>query len=153
MKNRTLTHQTEIDAIIKKSQVCHMAMVDDQGKPYVLPMNFGYHDGIIYLHSSRKGKKADILRNNPSVCIAFSTDYHLRWQNEGVACSYSMKYRSVLAYGEVEFIEDPDLKKEHLNRVMEQYTHRKFSYNAPAIREVLCFRVVVKRFEGRVYGY
>jgi uncharacterized protein len=153
MKNRTLGSQQEIDEIIKKCQVCHIAMADQDGNPYVLPMNFGYRNGIIYLHSSQHGKKIDILRANPRICIAFSTDYNLRYQHEDVACSYSMKYRSVLAYGKVEFVEDPEEKILHLGIVMSQYTGREFKFNAPAVREVCCYKVVVERFEGRVYGY
>jgi uncharacterized protein len=153
MKNRSLASQQEIDEIIKKCQVCHIAMADTAGIPYVIPMNFGYRDGVIYLHSSRHGKKIDILKSNPKICIAFSTDYHLRYQHEDVACSYSMKYRSVLAHGRVEFVEDPEEKIRHLDIVMAQYSTREFKFNPPALREVCCYKVVVEKFEGRVYGY
>jgi uncharacterized protein len=153
MKNRSLASQQEIDEIIKKCQVCHIAMADVKGIPYVIPMNFGYSNGVIYLHSARHGKKIDILKSNPKICIAFSTDYHLRYQHEDVACSYSMKYRSVLAHGSVEFVEDHEEKKRHLDIVMAQYSTREFKFNPPALREVCCYKVVVEKFEGRVYGY
>jgi len=153
MKHRFIADQTEIDEIIKKCEVCHVSMVDENNMPYVLPFNFGYDDGVIYLHSSQKGRKIDVLRKNPAVCIAFSTDYKLRYQSEEVACSYSMKYRSVLAFGEVEFIDDMNQKVEFLNKVMTQYTQRAFTYNQPALREVCTFKVNVKRFTAKAYGY
>ena len=71
MKNRSLGSQQEIDEIIKKCQVCHIAMADPDGIPYVIPMNFGYRNGIIYLHSSRHGKKIDILKANPEDLYRF----------------------------------------------------------------------------------
>jgi uncharacterized protein len=153
MKHRMLTNSKEIEEIIKKCQVCHVAMVDQEGKPYLVPMNFGFTEGLIYLHSSRTGKKIDILKSNPEVCIEFSTDYLLRYQNEDVACSWSMKYRSVLAYGKVTFIEDDVEKTTHLNIIMKNYTPKEFKYNPPSIREVCCWKVIVERFEGRVFGY
>jgi uncharacterized protein len=153
MKSRIVTSQDEINAIIGKCQVCHIAMVDNEGKPYVLPLNFGYEDGIIYFHSARTGKKIDILQRHASVCVAFSSDYLLRFQNEDVACSYSMKYRSVLAYGKVEFIEDPDQKMKALANVMKNYTSREFLFNPPSVREVSCWIMKVEKFECRVYGY
>jgi uncharacterized protein len=153
MRRRTVTDPKEIFEIISKCLVCHVAMVDAKGLPYVVPLNFGFEDGVIYLHSSQKGKKTDILRDHPLVCIEFSTDYMLRAQSEQVACSYSMKYRSVLAYGEVEFIEDYNEKVEAMNRVMKQYTSREFQYNPPSIHEVCCYKVKVARFDGRVFGY
>jgi nitroimidazol reductase NimA-like FMN-containing flavoprotein (pyridoxamine 5'-phosphate oxidase superfamily) len=128
-------------------------MVDENNLPYVLPFNFGYKDGEIFLHSSQKGHKIDILRKNPAVCIAFSTDHQLRYQSNQVACSYSMKYRSVLAFGQVEFIDDIDKKADFFNTVMSHYTDREFTYNAPALREVCTYKVKVEKFTAKIYGY
>jgi nitroimidazol reductase NimA-like FMN-containing flavoprotein (pyridoxamine 5'-phosphate oxidase superfamily) len=153
MKVRTLTNVKEIEEIIRKCQICHVAMVDQEGKPYIVPMNFGFNEGVIYLHSSRIGKKIGILKSNPEVCIEFSTDYLLRYQNEEVACSWSMKYRSVLAYGKVKFVEEEQQKTEHLDLIMKNYSPKEFKYNPPSIREVSCWKVNVERFEGRIFGY
>lgn len=153
MKIRPLTNPSEITDIIKKCLFCHVAMVDQNGLPYVLPFNFGYDEGVIYLHSSRQGKKIEILKNNNNVCVAFSIDHLLRFQNEGVACSYTMKYRSVLASGKVEFIEDPDQKMIAMNFIMKKYTQKEFQFNPPSIKEVCCWKVKIERIEGRVYGY
>ena len=128
-------------------------MVDQEGKPYIVPMNFGFNEGVIYLHSARIGKKIGILKDNPVVCIEFSTDYLLRYQNEEVACSWSMKYRSVLAYGKVTFVEDEKQKSDNIAMIMKNYTAKEFKYNLPSIREVCCWKVHVERFEGRTYGY
>jgi hypothetical protein len=153
MRHRFITDQNEIDSIINKCDVYYVSMVDKNNLPYVIPFNFGYNEGVIILHSSQKGLKIDILRENPSVCIAFSTDHQLRYQSEQVACSYSMKYRSVLAFGKVEFVDDMDQKVEFLNTMMAHYTDREFTYNSPALREVCTFRVKVERFTAKIYGY
>ncbi len=153
MKSRVLDHKPELEKIINRCEVCHVAMVDKENKPYVLPFNFGYKDGEIILHSAQQGKKIDILKNNNNVCVAFSTDYEIRYRDEHVACSYSWKYRSVLAYGKVEFITDFEKKVEALNAVMANYTQRDFKYNAPAVKDVNCWKVVIEKLEGRAYGY
>ena len=153
MQHKYIANQTEIDAIIDKCQVCYVSMVDPEGNPYVLPFNFGYKSGEIYLHSSRKGLKIEILKSNPHVCIAFSTDHQLRYQSEQVACSYSMKYRSVLAFGKVEFVEDMEEKTQILNTVMAHYADRSFTYNAPSLKEVCTYKVKVDKFTAKVYGY
>ena len=153
MRLRKLNNHEEIIAIISKCQFCHVAMVDPEGKPYMVPMNFGFDNDIIYLHSAQEGKKIDCLKKNPEVCVNFTTDHDLRYQHKEVACSWNMRYRSVICYGKVEFIEDPDLKREALNVVMKQYTDGEFNYNDPSIREVNCWTVKVEQFDGRVYGY
>src|SRR5674476_713060 len=98
MRNRVITDQQELEEIIRRAPFCHLAMTDTDNLPYVIPMNFGYHDGIFYFHGKKNGKKIRILKERPEVCIALSTDQELRWQNENVACSFSMRYKSVLAY-------------------------------------------------------
>ena len=153
MKNRIITLNEEIERIIKKCEVCNVAMVDLDGKPYVIPMNFGYNNNCIFLHSSQKGKKIEILNHNNSVCVSFSTDHLLRWQSKKVACSYSMKYRSVLAYGKVEFVTEQEDKIVALNQIMKQYTDKEFKYSDPAVKEVMVFKVNIQKLEGRAYGY
>jgi uncharacterized protein len=153
MKNRPIVSKPENEAVIRKCQSCNIAMVDPEGKPYVIPMNFGYADDHVYFHGSAAGKKVDVLKNQTDVCIAFSTDHELRYVDEEVACSWSMRYRSVLAYGKAEFVEDPDEKINILNIIMAHYAERKFEYNAPSIREVMVFKVKIEKMEGRVYGY
>lgn len=153
MKNRIITLKEELERIIGKCDICNVAMVDEEGKPYVIPMNFGYNNNCIYLHSSQVGRKIEILKNNNSVCVSFSTDHLLRWQSKKVACSYSMKYRSVLAFGKVEFVYEPEKKIEALNEIMKQYTDKEYSYSDPSIKEVMVFKVNIEKLEGRAYGY
>jgi hypothetical protein len=153
MRTHAITDRKEIEAIISKCQWCHVAMVDQENRPYVIPMNFGFKDGVIYLHGAQHGKKIDILKNNPEVCVNFSADHFLRYQNEQVACSWSMKYRSVLCYGKVAFITEPEEKIAALDITMSNYSVNPFKYNAPSVREVNVFCIKVERFEGRSFGY
>ncbi len=153
MKSRMLTNPKEVTDTANKCDVCYLGMSDLDDRPYVLPLNFGLHEGNIYLHSAQKGLKIDILKNNPNVCASFSTDHALRCQAEEVACSYSMKYRSILAFGKVEFIYDFDEKVKALNVIMRKYTGRDFEYNRPPVIGVQPWRVLVEKWEGRVYGY
>ncbi|HOW30146.1 MAG TPA: pyridoxamine 5'-phosphate oxidase family protein [Bacteroidales bacterium] len=153
MRAKLITLQREIDEIIGKCQVCYVGMASSEGMPYVVPFNFGYKDGVIYLHSAGTGTKIDILKQNPEVCIVFSTDHQLHFQSEQVACSYSMHYRSVQAFGRVEFVEENDQKIEILNIIMANYTDRNFKYNPPSLREVCTYKVAVSRFSGKIFGY
>ncbi len=153
MKSRVLDHKPQLEEIITSCKVCHLSMVDENNMPYVLPFNFGYANGEIYLHSAQQGKKIDILKNNPNVCVAFSGDYELKYRDEDVACSYSWRYRSVLAFGKVEFITDMDEKRTALDVIMANYAERKFKYNDPAVKDVNTYKVVIEKLEGRAYGH
>ena len=153
MKHREIKLTEEIERTIRKCDTCVVSMVDHNNMPYSIPMNFGYSDNFIILHSAKEGKKIDILRQNPNVCIVFSTDHVLVKQSEKVACSYTMKYRSVLAIGKVEFIEDNLDKIGVLNILMKQYSDKSFTYNEPSLNGVCVIKVKIEKLEARAYGY
>lgn len=153
MRVKEIIEKKEMHEVIGKSQVCWLAMVDGDGLPYVVPMNFGFDGSHVYLHGAQFGRKMDILRKYPRVAINFSADFQLRYQSEHVACSYSMKYRSVLVEGEVEFIEDLQEKISALNVIMAQYSPREFKYNEPSLKEVCVFRVSGEKMTGRKMHY
>jgi nitroimidazol reductase NimA-like FMN-containing flavoprotein (pyridoxamine 5'-phosphate oxidase superfamily) len=153
MKKFELTSREEIDEIISKCTVCSLAMVDN-GKPYCVPMNFGYDNGIIYLHGAPFGRKIDVLKKNLDVCISFYSDEILNVRHENVACSYSMKFKSVLAHGQVVFVNDLDEKARILNVVMRNYSGRDdFSYSKPALEGVCIFYVKPTEITAFKRGY
>lgn len=150
-KNLTLE---EMEDIIRSCQVCFLSMVDENHLPYVVPMNFGYEQGVIYFHGYDTGRKIDILLKHPQVCIAFSTGEKLDWQNENVACSYFMRYKSVIVEGKVHFVEDIEEKRKILNIIMKHYTGREdFTYSLPALKNVCVFYVPIEKISGRALKY
>lgn len=154
MKKRDLTFPAHLEEIIQRCESCNVAMVDLEGKPYLIPMNFGFEDNVLYLHSAPEGKKLEILKKNPEVCVSFSTDHVVRYQNKTVGCSYSMKYRSVLLYGSVDFVEDFDEKERIMHIFMKHYKAEEgYRFGVPAIKNVCVMRIEVEKMEGRVYGY
>lgn len=154
MKARMITLPEAIEEIVRSCDVCSVGMVDENNMPYTLPFNFGFENNTVYLHSAPVGKKISVLRNNPHVCIAFSTAHQLYKQSPEVACSYGMRYKSVLVFGKVEFIEDPAEKIDILNIIMRQYTQRgDFSYSDPSVKNVAVMKVVTDRIEAKAFGY
>lgn len=153
MKSPLFTDAERIKNIVDKCDVCFIGMSDENNKPYVLPFNFGYENGIIYFHTGPGGLKLDILAKNPNVCVSFSTDHKLFFRNEQVACSYGMQYRSVVATGKVEFVEDYDEKIDCMNIIMRKYTAKDFPYNKPAIDNLVIFMLKPEKIEGKELGY
>jgi uncharacterized protein len=153
MKTIQMQDREQMLSLIRSCLVCYVGMVDADGSPYVVPFNFGYADDVIYLHGAQQGRKMDILCRDPRVSIVFSADHELRAQHTDTACSYSMKSRSVMVAGRVEFIEELDQKAEALNVIMRHYTGRDFDYKIPALKEVACFKVVIEKISGRMRGY
>jgi nitroimidazol reductase NimA-like FMN-containing flavoprotein (pyridoxamine 5'-phosphate oxidase superfamily) len=152
MKTLVHTDKAKIEEIIRKCDVCYVGFADTDGTPYVLPMNFGYQDGVVYLHSAQTGRSISILERNPRVCITFNTDRKLICQHPEVACSYSMHSNSVIGWGTVRFEDDFDKKVEALNVMMKHYTNRTFSYGDPAVKNVKIWVVVLEEVTCKEFG-
>ncbi|MFO7616781.1 MAG: pyridoxamine 5'-phosphate oxidase family protein [Bacteroidales bacterium] len=152
LRPRILSKQEEINQIIHEAQTCYVGM-SDGSDPYVVPMNFAFEPGAVYLHADIKGLKLDILRKNPSVCINFNIGNELFYRHKQVGCSWGMKYRSVNVFGQVEFIDDYDEKYRIMKLVMLKYSGEEFEFSEPSIRNVVIMKVVVTRMTGKAYGY
>ena len=154
IKKTEVTDNNELTQIIKNADVCTLSMVDESNLPYAVPMNFGYEEGVFYLHAAPEGRKINILKKKPEVCITLSIAHELNIRHENVACSYSMKYQSVQAFGKLEFIEDLELKRKYMNIIMGQYCDRTdFKYNDPAIKNVTIMKVEATNISGHNRGY
>jgi nitroimidazol reductase NimA-like FMN-containing flavoprotein (pyridoxamine 5'-phosphate oxidase superfamily) len=143
---KTIVHaeREQIEALIQETDICFVGMADTDGTPYVLPMNFGYQDGVVYLHSAQEGRKISILERNPKVCITFCSGGRLVYQHPDVACSYSMRSKSIVAWGTVVFETAFDKKVEALHVFMKHYSDKTFTFSAPAVHNVRIWKVFLE---------
>jgi nitroimidazol reductase NimA-like FMN-containing flavoprotein (pyridoxamine 5'-phosphate oxidase superfamily) len=152
LRPRMLSRQDEMEKIIDEAQVCYMGLADES-QPLVLPMNFGYESGTLYLHSDPEGHKLGILRSNPKVCVNFNTGNELFYRHKQVGCSWGMKFKSVNLFGSVEFIDDYDEKYRIMQLIMKKYTGEDYEFSVPSIRNVAVMRIRAEKMTGKVYGY
>ena len=153
MRTTFITDQQEIESIIKGCEHCLVGMIEVDGSPYVIPMNFGYIDGTIILHSGPHGKHLNLLARDNRVCVTFCTDNNqLMYQHPDVACSYSMASKSVLCKGRIEFVEDLEEKDRYTKQFMKQYTDREFKISVPAIRNVKVWLLRPETITAKAFG-
>lgn len=152
MKTITITDLAQIEEIIRKCAYCTVGITDLEGNPYLVPMNFAYHEGTIYLHSGSEGGKIEMVKQHPQVCINFCEGHELVYMHKQVACSYSMKSRSVICRGKVRFIEDMEEKRQALDILMKQYTKNECGYAEPAVRSVMIWEIQVEEMSCKSFG-
>jgi len=59
-KDREITDRKTIDEILSKSLICRVAMMEDS-TPYIVPLNYGYCNNALYIHSAPIRKKLNCL--------------------------------------------------------------------------------------------
>lgn len=140
------------EKIIKRAKICHVGMIDGD-KPYVLAFNFGYENKIIYLHTSNYGGKLEILKKNNNVCVEFDVDHDLFYRDKQVACSWRWKYRSVIAHGKAEIIDDYDDKINGLKIFMKNYSDIDFKFSKPSVDNIKIIKIRIEKLTGRQFEY
>ncbi len=142
-----------IELILQEADHCVIAL-SENNSPYLVPMNFGFKDNILYLHSSPEGKKIEILKVNNKV--SFGVQIKTGIVKNKNACNWGMKYMSVIGEGYACFIEDNDKKVEALNIIMSKYSDNKsntFEYSKTALNSVSLIKVEVNQLKGKISGY
>jgi uncharacterized protein len=145
-QDREITDRGQMDAIIRESHVCHLGL-SDQGRPYIVPLNFGYDGEYLYFHVANKGRKLDIIRANNRACFEF--DVLVRLVTDDVACKWTSEYRSVMGAGTVEIITDEDGKRHGLEQLMAQYSRADFTFNGGELRSVIILKLHIDEISGK----
>mgnify|MGYP003309037999 CR=1 FL=1 len=108
-KDREITNEADIRAILGKAQILHLAMIDGD-RPYVVPLHYGYtmENGVLtlYLHSAKEGRKLDVLQKNGRVAFVLETDVASISGGE-IPCKYGAAYASVMGEGTAVLLDDP----------------------------------------------
>lgn len=145
--DKEITERAEIDRVIRQATVCRLAMADEEG-PYIVPLSFGYDGETLYFHSAREGKKLSILRKHPKVCFEF--DVAVEASPGETPCKWSMAYRSVIGFGEAEFIASPEGRCKALDRIVAHYSDgSSFAYTEAALSGVSVFQVNIREVSGK----
>lgn len=148
--DKEITEQKAMDEIMKKAQVCRLG-VSYESMVYIVPMSFGYADRALYFHSGAEGLKLLILKENPKACFEVDIDTEVIPSEHG--CNWSMRYQSVIGFGEVEFIEDLEGKRKALQIVMQQYGDDLKMVEDVELSGITIFKLVVSSMTGKKSGY
>lgn len=145
---------TDIEGLREILDTCKVVRLGlhDGGNIYLVPMNFGYEmdeDGALtlYMHGSREGKKADLIRACGSA--AFEMDCGHGLVEGETACSYSYTYASITGMGYAEMVEDPEEKKRALEVLMQCQTGRSFTFTEGMASSVAVIRLRVSSYTGK----
>ena len=123
-RERQVTDEKQIRQILDNAKVLHLGLAVNN-EPYVVPMNYGYtmENGhlTVYMHSALKGKKLDMIQENPNVF--FEIDCDLEPFGEGdIPCQYGMVYSSVMGKGKATIVEDVEEKIHAMKVLMKTQT-------------------------------
>lgn len=107
----------ECEALLQRAEVLRIGFSDAEG-PYVVPVNFGYADGRIYVHGARDGRRVAAAEAGIRVCFEVDEGKIVRGTTP---CSFTAKFRSVIGYGTMRLLTSETDKRHGLDVLMRQY--------------------------------
>ena len=149
-KDREITDQGEMEAILDAAPVCRLAL-SDGADPYVVPLCFARDGDALYLHCAPEGKKTDILRRNPRCCVEVdSTEGPLTDDNP---CSWEMQYKSVICTGTASFVTENKEKQRALTCILKHYGGEEHIFSENELGRVCVIRIDIDEMTGKKHGY
>ena len=95
-------NKEEIEEILQRNTAGTLALLGDDGYPYSVPISYVYQNGVLYFHSAKTGHKIDAIRNcNKASFSVIDQDVIIKER-------FTTHFRSVLAFGRISILEDPE---------------------------------------------
>jgi nitroimidazol reductase NimA-like FMN-containing flavoprotein (pyridoxamine 5'-phosphate oxidase superfamily) len=144
----------EMEKILQRAEVGRIALCDGS-MPYLVPVNFLYHEKKIAFHCAWEGKKLDLIRKNPNCC--FEVDEFMGEVSYHYKDRCHLDYDSVLAFGKARVENDEEEKIHLLQLFSEKYLeiYRKplseggKRFGRDRISECCCVVVDIEELTGR----
>lgn len=148
-RDREIKEFDEIVKIIKKCDSLVLGL-NDEGYPYLVPLNFGIdiedEQLYLYFHCAKEGKKLDLIQKDNRATFEMDCNHNFILYEERMSCT--MGYESVIGQGTIEIVAE-DKKYDALKILMRQYHAEDFQFNTDMIKVTTLLRLKVEKLTGK----
>lgn len=134
---------TEVLAILDRCEYGVLSLTDREGLPYGVPLSLVRKGKVVYFHGRRSGRKMELIgRGCPGslACVAGTRIVPIR---------FTTQYRSVIAEGFLEVVEDEEERIEALRLLSMKYAPEAMAFFERELEKRLertaVFRMTVER--------
>jgi hypothetical protein len=106
-----------VDEILDEAYLCHLGLVDPDGRPFVIPTIHARDGDVVYVHGSPASRALRAGTRGIDCCLAVTLLDGLVLARS--TFHHSMNYRSAILYGCAERVDDADEKLAALDVIVE----------------------------------
>ncbi len=146
-RKKQLLTDDDCVAILERGTSGVLAVSGDDGYPYAVPLSYVYRDGKIYFHCAKTGHKLDAIAQHDKVsfCVIDLDDVKPE--------IYSTHYRSVIAFGRAQILDDEADKRSAFEILAAKYSPDDPQGRAQEIdkqlKNVCIFAVAIEHMTGK----
>jgi len=149
-KEKAMTNQKEVFEILTSEKICHIALSDGT-IPYIVPVNYGYKDNALYIHSAKTGRKIEMIKKNNAICFEIESDVQI--VQSDTACKWTTHYTSIIGYGKAELLSEREAVKEALDIIMRQQSGRNgWKYSEEGLKKVVIIKIKIDSISRKYSG-
>ena len=146
-EKREIQSLEEMTELLSRCDTIRIGMNDGEA-PYVVPVSFGYEriDGriAVYFHGAKVGKRAELLKLLPRVCIEADLCHGFGRSSGGYSCDYE----SLIGYGTVELLDGAEAQT-GLALLMEHCGEPGYVCSAEVVAITAVNRVILDEVTGK----
>ncbi len=115
-RKRQQLSSEECVAVLEKMTSGVLAINEENGYPYAVPLSYVYVDNKIYFHSAVKGHKIDLLKKNCNVSFC------VIGQDCVIPEEFTTYFQSVIVFGKARILMDDSEKMSALRKLGDKYS-------------------------------
>ena len=147
-----VTGLDELLGIMRRCDVCRLALNGSDGFPYIVPLNFGIqiddkgNVGLVF-HSALEGYKLDLMKADNRASFEMDCGHKLQYIEDKGYCT--MLFESVMGKGKIRILSG-DEKVSALRALMDQYhPGENVYYNPAATERTAVYRLDISEMTGK----
>lgn len=148
-KEREITDRNLIEKILSTSEIVRVA-INDTPAPYIVPLNYGYKNNALYIHSARNGIKIELMRANP--IVSFEIEQKTEIVKSEISCEWTANYRSVIGIAEAEILTKKDEIVHGLDVLMQHFGKKENKYDEKYFQRIVIIKLTISEIIGKQAG-
>jgi uncharacterized protein len=146
-KKREIQDKAQVEKLLRGCRTVQLGLWDG-AEPYVVTVNFGYAENVIYFHSAKEGRKMRCIKENG--LVSFATVVASELITAPKACGYSTYYTSITGFGRGKILESAEDKAAGMDVILAQHGGPTGAYDARVLERTAVIRVELERLVGKV---
>ena len=106
---------TEAKELLGRGEYGVLAVIDEDGRPYGVPLNYVYFNDAVYVHCALQGKKITAIEANPLACFTVVGNTQV------LSDQFATNYESVMVFGTAAIVDAAE-KEAALEAIIQRYS-------------------------------
>ena len=140
-RKKQVLPESDCLSILDRGTAGVLALSGDDGYPYAVPISYVREGDTLYFHCAQEGRKLELLRRFPQVCVTFVGDDRPAFVPPAMYTTY---FQSAIVTGTASEVTDPEEKTAALRALCQKLTPEHMDSFEAAVKTSLAVTAVWK---------